>query len=172
MNTVHELRKSGVKVRIFHHRYLRGNLLPLFAIRELGMSNQVDSKGGLTIVEITKGTETVRALARCSREDAFSYKEGVKLALERATAQLSPTFLDPTEAFNKIVAKGSSFFSVDFIKRTNGERRSLNGRLNVKKYSKGGSLKFDPTKNKLLSVYDLKAKGYRFVPLDSVIAVK
>ena len=34
--------------------------------------------------------------------------------------------------------QGSQFFTVTFVKRTNGETRVMNCRKNVKKYLKGG----------------------------------
>jgi len=47
-------------------------------------------------------------------------------------------------------------FTVDFIKRTNGEERTMNCRRNVQKGVKGVGLKFDPKAKDLLVVYDMQ----------------
>ena len=47
-------------------------------------------------------------------------------------------------------------FTVDFIKRTNGEPRTMNCRRNVQKGVKGVGLKFDPKEKDLLVVYDMQ----------------
>lgn len=71
------------------------------------------------------------------------------------------------------------FFRVVFIKRTNGEERTMDCRINVKKFAKGGSLAFSPKEKNLVPVWDLRAydpetdeTGYRFIPLESVKMIK
>lgn len=64
---------------------------------------------------------------------------------------------------------GNKFISVSFLKK-NGEARTINGRLHVKRYLKGGD---NPnTRNDAyLIIYSLKDKGYRTINLDSVFRV-
>jgi hypothetical protein len=54
------------------------------------------------------------------------------------------------------------FFTVVFIKK-NGSPRTMNARLNVRKYLKGGKLRYNPYKMGYIPVYDMAAQGYRMV---------
>ena len=61
---------------------------------------------------------------------------------------------------------GNRFFTVHFY-TNKGELRKLNGRLGVTKYTK----LYDDTveiPNKYLVVYDVKAKGYRNVNIETI----
>jgi len=61
-------------------------------------------------------------------------------------------------------------FTAEFIKKDK-TRRVINCRTNVKKFTNGEGLKFDPTARNLLTVYDLKKKDYRFINLSTLISV-
>lgn len=69
--------------------------------------------------------------------------------------------------FKKLV--GNKFFTVKFTKK-DGTVRTLNGMLGVKKHLKGGVKRYD--KSNLVTVYDLKAKGYRTVNLETLQEIK
>jgi hypothetical protein len=65
---------------------------------------------------------------------------------------------------------GSEFFTVTFTKK-DGSIRTMNCRKNVTKHLKGGvstTAKYDH----LLTVYDVKAEGYRNINLNTIIEVK
>jgi hypothetical protein len=62
-------------------------------------------------------------------------------------------------------------FTAQFIKK-DGSRRLINCRTNVKKFTNGKGLNFDPIARNLLTVYDLKKKDYRFINLSTLISVK
>ena len=62
----------------------------------------------------------------------------------------------------------NKFITVTFLKRDNSVR-TINGRMNVKKYLKGGGSKLDP--NKFLILYSVADKGYRAVNKDSILSV-
>jgi len=64
--------------------------------------------------------------------------------------------------------KGNKFFTVTFVKRTNGELRVMNCRKGVKKHLKGGVKKYDPKAKNLVCVYDVQSKGYRSIALESI----
>jgi hypothetical protein len=64
------------------------------------------------------------------------------------------------------------FFTVTFVKRTDGSTRTLNGRLGVRKYLKGGDLPYDAAAKELLPVFDAKANGYRMIDLRSILSAK
>ena len=65
-----------------------------------------------------------------------------------------------------------SLFSVEFVKRTNGETREMLCRTGVKAHLKGGVKKFDDKEKNLLTVYDVQKNGYRSIPLDAIIRIK
>ena len=73
-------------------------------------------------------------------------------------------------------ATKGKFFSVDFIKRTTGEKRTMTARLGVTKYLKGGELGYDAKAKGLLPVYEVKADGtdggYKCIPLDAITEIK
>ena len=86
--TIHELRKSGWKVRVHHFRYYYRTLIPsndrIFTV------GQPLPKGGLTKIELTSplGTQYL-GQAECSKKDSFNRKLGVKIALGRALSTIS-----------------------------------------------------------------------------------
>lgn len=66
------------------------------------------------------------------------------------------------------------FFSVTFIKRSNGKSRTLNCRTGVHKYI--NSIVYDVNKKNLLTVWDpsahIKTKnGYRSIPKDGITKI-
>ena len=60
-------------------------------------------------------------------------------------------------------------FSVTFIKRSTGEVRKMNARRDVRKGVKGVGLAFEPSEKNLLTVYDMKKKGFRHINLNEVL---
>ena len=106
---------------------------------------------------IRAGIEALRALAEAA-EEASSTTEAVK----------APT-LNLTN-FTALVQDGT-IFSVEFIKRTTGERRKMLCRTGVKKHLKGGDKAYNAASKGLLTVYDLQAKGYRSIPVDAVVSL-
>ena len=71
---------------------------------------------------------------------------------------------------------GSQFFSVSFIKRTDGTLREMVCRKGVSKFVKGGELKYDPAAKGLVGVLDVQAadiaKGYRMIATESIRSIK
>ena len=63
------------------------------------------------------------------------------------------------------------FFTVTFIKRSDGSERVMNCRKGVKKHLKGGEKKYDPKKHNLVCVFDRQAMGYRSIALESIIRI-
>lgn len=61
------------------------------------------------------------------------------------------------------------FLTVEFTKK-DGSIRTLNGRLGVTKFLKGGECTLDRTK--FVIVYDVQAKDYRAVNRETIISVK
>lgn len=62
----------------------------------------------------------------------------------------------------------NKFMTVTFTKK-DGAVRTINGRLNVKKYLRGGRATVDT--NKFLVLYSVADQGYRAVNKDSILSV-
>ena len=63
--------------------------------------------------------------------------------------------------------KPNTIFSVVFLKK-NGEIRRMNCLLGVKKYLKGGKLKYNPRERGYLVVLDTQKKAYRMINLNTI----
>ena len=64
------------------------------------------------------------------------------------------------------------FFTVTFVKRTNGKTRILNCRTGVRKNLLSQELRFNPTEKGLKNVYDMKKREYRFIALENIKRIK
>ena len=62
----------------------------------------------------------------------------------------------------------NKFMTVTFLKKDNTVR-TINGRLNVKKYLRGGKATVDT--DKFLVLYSVADQGYRAVNKDSILSV-
>ena len=92
VTTVKDLRQSGWKVRVYHHRNIeRGPFMPD------GRKFTLAAKGGTTEVMITSpgdiGTTSFSGVALCSDEDNYSKKRGVQIALGRACKAYSASLI-------------------------------------------------------------------------------
>ena len=63
--------------------------------------------------------------------------------------------------------KPNTIFSVVFLKKS-VEVRRMNCMLGVKKYLKGGKLKFNPKQRGYLVVLDAQKKAYRMINLNTI----
>ena len=61
----------------------------------------------------------------------------------------------------------SNIFSVVFLKKDGTIRRMI-CRFGVKKYLKGGSLKFNPLDRAMLVVFDMQKNAYRMINLETI----
>jgi hypothetical protein len=64
------------------------------------------------------------------------------------------------------------FFTVEFIKRTSGERRVMRATTNYESLLKGGEAKYNFDEKKLLPVRDLEAQAFRSIALDAVLVIR
>ena len=76
--------------------------------------------------------------------------------------------MNQQQLFKEITS--GKIFTAEFIKKDK-TRRTINCRTNVKKFTNGKGLNFDPIAKNLLPVYDLKVKDYRFINLSTLISV-
>jgi hypothetical protein len=72
---------------------------------------------------------------------------------------------------NIISTAGNHIFSVKFVKK-DGSIRDLTCRFGVHTPLKGGGESTTSHKNNLMTVWDVQARGYRCVNLDTVISAK
>lgn len=92
------------------------------------------------------------------------------------------TYLDPVQVVEIINKTEGQIVTVVFIKRTNGDRRQLTGRIGVGKYVKGVGLAYEPAHHQLLTIFDVqlaktlpegdRSKAYRMIPIDSVLEIR
>jgi hypothetical protein len=82
-----------------------------------------------------------------------------------------PNFIDAGLVRKFIRSIKNRIFKVFFRKRSDGEFRSMLCRTGVKKYLSGGTIRFNPEDRNLFSVFDIQKKEYRFINLESVIAI-
>ena len=68
----------------------------------------------------------------------------------------------------KNLVSDGTIFSVEFIKRSNGELRKMVCRLGVKKHLRGGDKAYDAKHHNLLTVFDMEKGGYRSIPVDAI----
>jgi hypothetical protein len=66
---------------------------------------------------------------------------------------------------------GARFVRVWFVRRQDGRLRDMICRTGVRKGT-CGSLAFDPSPRGLISVYDVRARAFRFIPVEGVIALR
>jgi hypothetical protein len=62
------------------------------------------------------------------------------------------------------------FFTVSFVEK-DGTLRVMNARLDVKKYLKGGKLKYDARARGYIPAYDMVNKGYRMINSNTITAL-
>lgn len=65
-----------------------------------------------------------------------------------------------------------SFFTIEFIKRSTGEKRVMTATTNYQTKLAGGDAAYNFDEKKLLPVWDLANKGFRSIPTDAVLTIK
>ena len=76
------------------------------------------------------------------------------------------------EAAKKIRETKGRMFTVTFIKKSNGQKRTMNARLGVKAYLRGGVLPYDPNAKGLIPCYDVQTKDYRMINIQGIVNLK
>lgn len=70
------------------------------------------------------------------------------------------------------VSKGGKIFSVDFVKRTTGERRHMTCRTGVHKGLSGGELPYSREEKQLFGVFDMTVYNEQLKSNDAEYAAK
>jgi hypothetical protein len=97
----------------------------------------------------------------------------VKRLIKEQAVPISRTdLIDKIKATDPRNSGKGEFFTVTFVKRTDGSTRTLNGRLGVRRYLKGGDLPYDAASKELLPVFDAQKNGYRMIDLRSILSAK
>ena len=73
------------------------------------------------------------------------------------------------EARQILINAKNKIFTVDFVKRSNGEVRTMNCRRGVKKGLNGNGQRYDALSKGLLPVFDMQAHDYRVIALESIL---
>ena len=79
------------------------------------------------------------------------------------------------EAAQKIRETKGKILTVTFIKKSNGQKRVLNGRLGVIAYLVGGVLPYDPDEKGLIPIKDNNIPGragYRMINIQGIVNLK
>jgi hypothetical protein len=95
-----------------------------------------------------------------------------RLIKEQAVPISRADLIDKIKATDPRNSGRGDFFTVTFVKRTDGTTRVLNGRLGVRRYLKGGDLPYDAAAKELLPVFDAQKGDYRMIDLRSIISAK
>jgi len=74
-------------------------------------------------------------------------------------------------AHEVLLATKGTFFSVTFLKRSDGTVRRMHCRTGVHKYSTGEGLKYNALEQGLLPVWEMNV-GYKMIPLTNVISFR
>jgi hypothetical protein len=64
------------------------------------------------------------------------------------------------------------WFTIEFTKRTTGEKRTMTCRTGVKKHLKGGARAYDPKELGLMIVWEAKSSAYKSIPTDAITAIR
>jgi hypothetical protein len=74
------------------------------------------------------------------------------------------------EAYVKLIKTKGKIFTAFFFKKDNSLRK-MNCRLGVKKYLKGGELKYKPLDKMLLGVFEMSSKSYKMINLNTLTKI-
>jgi hypothetical protein len=95
-----------------------------------------------------------------------------RLVKEQAVPISRAELIDKIKATDPRNSGRGEFFTVTFVKRTDGTTRTMNARLGVRRYLKGGDLPYDAAAKELLPVFDAQKGNYRMIDLRSIISAK
>jgi hypothetical protein len=95
-----------------------------------------------------------------------------RLIKEQAIPISRQDLIDKIKATDPRNTGKGEFFTVTFVKRTDGTTRTMNARLGVRKYLRGGELSYDAAEKELLPVFDVPKSAYRMIDLRSIISAK
>ena len=111
------------------------------------------------------GSFATRLVAALARDDLVVRVTGHADGLNR------PLTIPPGGVRDLLASFGTDRFGVVFVRRSNGAVRRMICRTAEAPPAGGAGLRFDPARRRLWSVYDLRDKEYRFIPLEGVLCL-
>jgi hypothetical protein len=72
------------------------------------------------------------------------------------------------QAAEMIRGSGGQWLTVDVVKRTTGELRTLNCRIGVSKYVTGRGMAYNPAERGLITVFDAAKGQYRMIATEGI----
>lgn len=70
-----------------------------------------------------------------------------------------------------LTATRGRVFAVTFIKRLNGEEKTIQARIGVRVNQKSKGLRYNPRRKKLVLVFDMHERKYKCIPIEGIEAV-
>lgn len=129
--------------------------------------------GGFYLTELELVTETKeKSMNKTIVLNGVEYKL-TPLKGKKSKAKLKPfqNEIDTEKVKSLIENSEGKIFTVTFIKK-NGEERVMNCRRGVSSKTNGGGMAYHPDDHGLITVFDMQAKDYRMVNLDTVTQLK
>ena len=83
-----------------------------------------------------------------------------------------PEKINSSSLIDFLNSTSGRIFKVVFSRRSDGRQREMVCRTGVKAHQTGGTILFNPISRNLFSVYDVRKKAYRFIPLENVICIR
>jgi hypothetical protein len=78
--------------------------------------------------------------------------------------------MTPLDLAEKILATNGRFFTVTFVKRSNGVLRRMTARLGVTRHLAGGPPAYDPRDHVLIWAWEVNV-GYRSIPIEGILSL-
>lgn len=136
-------------------------------------SNAVWNQGGEKLSEIElpkpKDENKVSLFKRAHEmtKKVIQAGDDYRVTFAAALRALYAKTLALPENIPELVSDGK-VFAVEFIKRSTGALRKMRCRVGVRSHLKGGAKRYDANAKRLLTVFDMEAKGYRSIPLEGI----
>ena len=122
--------------------------------------------------------EAIKALdsIRAHTNDSKDLSPASAILVSRSVRGQTEDNMSTLRMFNrrnlKNLVSDGRIFSVEFIKRSTGELRTMTARIGVKKHLNGGYKSYNPGQHNLLTFFDMDAKGYRSIPVEAIQRLK
>lgn len=139
------------------------------------------AKAGYRGVYLNHGRCTIRVTWQHRVHSAPSYASALVAALARDDLARQVTGLEEGLNFPHSIGRrelrgflealGPRLFGVVFVRRTDGAARRMVCRTGVAPDRTGPGLAFDPADYNLYSVFDVRRRQYRFLPLENVLCL-
>ena len=104
-------------------------------------------------------------------EAAFAYDDRARGFRDAFLYLNFPRLLARDAVRERLARTKGKIFSMQFIKRGNGELRTMKARIGEGRDMRKNAMPYEPGQRRLIVVYDVGAEGYRAVPLDGILTL-